>query len=145
MRQCKFHRIGRYAFSCSQTNSFPFYYPSDHQGICCIAHINLWHSNRLKTSRNDASDEVKVASFQTSLNNNLYPIPRTFTILIRSSFANLWRSLVMNTCRLRELKKLSSPQSSRRMLWVLTTSFRCSHSRRRISDSRCESSCEMPA
>ena len=48
------------------------------------------------------SDEVKVTPFQTSLNNNLYPIPRTFTILIRSSFANytfhfnyLWKNKYM--------------------------------------------------
>lgn len=52
---------------------------------------------------------------------SLYPIPRTLTMRMRPSFASLWRSLVMKTCRLRELKKLSSPQRSSRMLCELTT------------------------
>ena len=40
---------------------------------------------------------------------SLYPIPRTLTMRIRSSLESLCRNLVMNTCRLRELKKLSFP------------------------------------
>lgn len=51
-----------------------------------------------------------------SCTTSLYPIPRTLTIRIRSSFDNLCRSFVMKTCRLRELKKLSSPHSSSKIL-----------------------------
>ena len=55
---------------------------------------------------------------------SLYPIPLTLTMRIRSSLESLCRNLVMNTCRLRELKKLSSPQRSSRIFWVFTTWLR---------------------
>ena len=69
---------------------------------------------------------------------NLYPMPRTFTMRMRSSRESLWRSLVMNTCRLRWLKKVSLPHRSIRMSCIGVTSFRFLQRRRRISLSRCE-------
>lgn len=52
---------------------------------------------------------------------SLYPTPLTLMIFTSGAFASLRRSLVINTCRLRALKKLSSPHNIMSMSRVSTT------------------------
>ena len=78
--------------------------PSSRHGQCCPI--------RAVSDLGPAADQSQMS---------LYPTPLTLMIFTSGAFASLRRSLVINTCRLRALKKLSSPHNIMSMSRVSTT------------------------